>query len=66
MSASTTFLRRRTVETKTGLSRSTIYARIAAGTFPKPVRIGLRSVAWLQSDVEQWMADQVAATRKAA
>jgi len=63
---SVTFLRRRTVETKTGLSRSTIYARIAAGTFPKPVRIGPRAVAWLESDVEAWQAAQVAATRNAA
>ena len=65
MSKSTTFLRRRTVEAKTGLSRSSIYARIADGTFPKPIRIGPRSVAWLESDIEAWQAAQVAASRAA-
>ena len=66
MSQNTTFLRRRTVENKTGLSRSTIYARVKDGTFPAPVRIGPRAVAWLESDVEAWQAAQVAATRNAA
>jgi prophage regulatory protein len=30
-------LRRKQVQARTGLSRSTIYARIAAGTFPRPI-----------------------------
>lgn len=66
MTTSTTFLRRHSVEAKTGLSRSTIYARVKDGTFPAPVRIGPRAVAWLESDIEAWQAAQVAATRAAA
>ena len=54
------FLRRRKVEELTGLARSTIYDRIKAGTFPKPVKIGDRSVAWRQSDIDDWQSDCIA------
>lgn len=54
------FLRRRKVEELTGLARSTIYDRIKAGTFPKPVKIGDRSVAWRQSDIDAWQSDCIA------
>lgn len=43
------------VKAKTGLSRSTIYAYIAAGTFPPQRRLGLRRVAWLASEVKAWI-----------
>lgn len=39
----------------TGLSRSTIYAWMAAGRFPKPVPLGSRLVAWRESDVLSWI-----------
>lgn len=39
-----TILRRKQVEARTGLSRSTIYERIKAGTFPAPVSIGAKAV----------------------
>jgi prophage regulatory protein len=39
----------------TGLSRSTIYRMIAEHTFPAPVRLGRRAVAWRYEDVRQWM-----------
>jgi prophage regulatory protein len=66
MTTPTTFLRRPTVETRTGLSRSSIYQRIKDGSFPAPVRIGPRAVAWVEADIEAWQAAQVAATRAAA
>lgn len=47
--------RRRQVEQLVQLSRSTIYAAVKAGTFPAPVRIGARAVAWRVADVEQWL-----------
>lgn len=40
-----------------GLSRSTIYARIGTGTFPAPINIGGRAVAWRQSEIEAWIAN---------
>ena len=47
--------RRRQVEKLVQLSRSTIYANVKAGTFPAPIRIGARAVAWRLSDVEAWL-----------
>lgn len=47
--------RRPQVEQLVQLSRSTIYAAVKAGTFPAPVRIGARAVAWRVSEVEQWL-----------
>ena len=46
--------RRPSVEEITGLSRSTIYALMDDGTFPRPVRIGRRAVAWKDSDLRAW------------
>ena len=47
--------RRRQVELLVQLSRSTIYANVKAGTFPAPVRIGARAVAWRLADVQRWL-----------
>ena len=47
--------RRRQVEQLVQLSRSTIYANVKAGTFPAPIRIGARAVAWRLSDLEAWL-----------
>lgn len=47
--------RRRQVEQLVQLSRSTIYANVKAGTFPAPIRIGARAVAWRLSEVEAWL-----------
>ena len=48
-------LRRPAVETLTGLSRSTIYAMMSEGSFPKPVRLGKRAVGWPESVINQWL-----------
>lgn len=52
-------LRRRDVELKTGKSRSAIYAGISNGTFPAPVPIGDKSVAWLEEEVDAWIAARI-------
>jgi len=57
------FLRRKQVETRTGLSRSTIYQYIKDGAFPKPVPLGPRAVGWLESDVRDWIAARVRSAR---
>jgi predicted DNA-binding transcriptional regulator AlpA len=44
----------------TGLRRSALYAKIAEGTFPRPVRLGVRAVGWLQSDIEAWQDQRIA------
>ncbi|MAM63855.1 AlpA family transcriptional regulator [Maritimibacter sp. UBA3975] len=51
-------LRRPAVEKYTGLSRSTIYAMIAEGSFPKPIRLGKRAVGWPESVVADWLEDR--------
>ncbi|MFT5870835.1 MAG: prophage regulatory protein [Paracoccaceae bacterium] len=56
-------LRRPAVEAATGLSRSSLYAMIDAGEFPRPIRIGKRAVAWPQSAVEAWLATRPTAGR---
>jgi prophage regulatory protein len=38
----------------TGWSRSHIYALVAAGRFPVPLKLGLRAVAWRESEIAQW------------
>ena len=48
-------LRLRAVMTKTGLSRSTIYLMISRGRFPRQVKLGERSVGWLEHEVEEWI-----------
>ena len=41
----------------TGLSRTTLWRMEKDGNFPKRHKIGLRAVAWLQTDIEQWIED---------
>jgi prophage regulatory protein len=41
-----------------GLSKSEIYRRIQAGTFPKPIPLGARAVGWLESDINTWIDTQ--------
>jgi prophage regulatory protein len=48
-------LRLRDVKLKTGLGGSTIYRRIADGTFPPPRSLGPNTVRWLQSEVDAWI-----------
>lgn len=54
-STSCRLLRIQSVISQTGLSRSTIDRRIAAGLFPKPVQLGVRSVAWRAAEVDAWV-----------
>ena len=54
------------VTRRTGLSRSTIYLRVAEGTFPKSVKLGGRAVGWLEAEIEEWLQQRIEASRKAA
>ncbi len=56
-------LRRKQVQERTGLSRSTIYLRIAHGEFPKAVSLGARAVGWLESEVDEWLNSRVELSR---
>jgi predicted DNA-binding transcriptional regulator AlpA len=59
------FLRLPEVKAITGLSKSSLYALIREKSFPAPVRIGARAVAWVRSEVRQWAAERVHASRSA-
>ena len=62
------------VKARTGLSRSTIYAKLRRNpkrpsdydpTFPKPVAVGAKAVGWIEAEVEAWLAAQIQKSRKA-
>ncbi len=53
------------VKTRTGLSRSTIYLRVKEGAFPKPVSLGARAVGWLESEIDDWLEQQIKQSRAA-
>jgi len=48
-------LRRKDVELLTGLSRSTIYRHVSAGTFPAPIKLTERLIGWRESAISGWV-----------
>ena len=52
-------IRLKTVVFRTGLSRSTIYRKIAEGTFPAQLKISTNGAGWRESDINCWIADPV-------
>jgi prophage regulatory protein len=62
----TTILRLPAVKARTGLSRSSVYLRVAAGTFPTPISLGGRAVGWIETEIEDWLAKRIEESRKAA
>lgn len=67
-----TILRRKQVEIRTGLSRSTIYSKIQGKrpgeydpTFPKPIQISAKAIGWIESEIEAWITAQIEKSRKA-
>ena len=42
-----------------GLSRSTIYAMIKSGDFPRPINLSSHSVGWLSSDLDKWIQQRI-------
>lgn len=45
---------------RVAFSKSTLYARVRDGSFPKPVHLGTLS-AWVEAEVEEWIEDQIRA-----
>lgn len=43
----------------TGLSKSSIYAHMARGDFPRPIQLGPRSVAWVEDEVQGWLLSKL-------
>mgnify|MGYP001766942148 FL=1 len=71
----TIILRLNAVEHRTGLSRSAIYGKLKHNpnrpnefdpTFPKPIRLGSQAVGWVEAEIEEWLAAQIAKSRQTA
>ncbi len=69
-SHATNILRRKQVEARTGLSRTTIYDRINPksprydSTFPKPISLGPGAVGWVESELNSWIESRIVASRE--
>ncbi|MGY4312868.1 helix-turn-helix transcriptional regulator [Bradyrhizobium sp. JR3.5] len=58
------FWRLERVQQETGLTRSAIYERMEAQTFPKNFKITERSVAWLSDEIQAWKSERLKAAGK--
>ena len=52
-------IRLKTVLARTGLTRSTLYRKIAEGTFPGQIKISVNGAGWHESDISRWVADPI-------
>lgn len=52
-------LRLRQVMSITGLARSTVYKYCSENNFPKPIQLGKRNVAWVESEVQKWIEHKI-------
>lgn len=59
-------MRHRAVCERVGFSPSTIARRVKAGDFPKPVKLGPQTLAWVAEEVEAWLAQRIAERDQAA
>jgi prophage regulatory protein len=53
-------LRKKQLTDFTGLQRTALDDLIARGQFPKPIRLGERSVGWLEEEIAEWQAGRIA------
>jgi len=51
-------LRLKEVQERVGMSKTTIYDRIKAHSFPAPVHLGTMA-AWVESEVDAWIIDRI-------
>ena len=56
-------LKLRDVTERCALSRSALYQKVSEGEFPAPIKLGRRAVAWLDSDIDEWIGERIAASR---
>ena len=48
-------LRLSEVLARCGLSRSSLYRMMRDGSFPEPLKVGVRAVRWRESEIEVWL-----------
>lgn len=54
-----TILRLSDVTKLTNISRSGIYLKVSNGSFPAPISLGGRAIGWLESELEEWINQQI-------
>ena len=59
MNNSDRIIRLKTVLSRTGLSRTTLYRKMGEGTFPRQVKISVHGAGWRESAINRWIADPV-------
>ena len=47
-----------------GLSKACIYSYVRSGTFPRPIKIGLRASAWIKPEVDEWVQQRIISSRR--
>jgi prophage regulatory protein len=58
-----TILRLPQIKKRTGLSRSSIYLRMANDEFPASISLGGRAVGWLEQDIDEWIIERIEESR---
>jgi prophage regulatory protein len=53
-----TYARMKQLTEMVPMSKATIWRKVKAGTFPKPVKLGERITAWHMDDIEAWLAER--------
>lgn len=61
--AAPSFIRLSEVQRRTGYCKAWIYKLIKQGKFPKSVKIGIRSIAFVESEVDEWISQRIAESR---
>lgn len=51
------------VQQRTGYSKSGIYKLLSQSRFPKPVKIGIRAIAFIESEIDEWINQRIAESR---
>ncbi|MBH2809242.1 AlpA family transcriptional regulator [Serratia liquefaciens] len=59
-----TLIRLPTTLSRTGISKAWAYKLIAQGRFPKPVKIGDRAIAFVESEIDEWIDQRISESRK--
>ncbi len=57
------FIRLPEVQRRTGYSKAWLYKLIGENKFPKQIKIGSRSIAFIESEVDSWIAKRIAESR---
>ncbi|MEI7309690.1 AlpA family transcriptional regulator [Pectobacterium carotovorum] len=60
---SQTLIRMTETMRRTGYSKAWLYRLINQERFPQPVKIGSRSIAFVESEVDEWIDQRIAESR---